>query len=70
MIFEKLPIQDIILIKPDLFSDQRGYFFEAFEERKFAQAGINLKILQQNQSGSKKGSLRGLHYQIKCPQGN
>ena len=69
MIFEKLPIQDIILIKPELFSDPRGYFFEAYEERKFAKAGINLNILQQNQSGSKKGSLRGLHYQIKCTQG-
>lgn len=69
MIFEKLQIQDIILIKPELFSDQRGYFLETYREDKFIQAGIKLNILQQNQSGSKKGILRGLHYQIKHSQG-
>ena len=69
MIFEELQITDIILIKPEIFTDPRGYFFEAYEEKKFVQSGIKLNILQQNQSGSKKGSLRGLHYQIEYTQG-
>ena len=52
MIFEELPIQNVILIKPEIFSDQRGYFLETFQKEKFMQAGIILDILQQNQSGS------------------
>lgn len=69
MIFEKLEITDVVLIKPDLFGDQRGYFMETFKQEDFFDAGIQLTILQQNQSGSNKGILRGLHYQIKNAQG-
>jgi dTDP-4-dehydrorhamnose 3,5-epimerase len=69
MIFEKLEITDVVLIKPDLFGDQRGYFMETFKQKDFFDAGIQLTILQQNQSGSNKGILRGLHYQIKNAQG-
>jgi len=69
MKFEKQSIPEIILIKPDIFSDHRGYFYEVFQKDKYHQVGIDLKIVQQNQSGSKKGILRGLHYQIQKPQG-
>lgn len=69
MQFEKQSIPEIILIKPELFPDERGYIFESFQEKKFFQNEINLKIVQQNQSGSKKGIIRGLHFQIQQPQG-
>ena len=69
MKFEKQSIPEIVLIKPDKFLDHRGYFYEVFQKDKFTQFGIDLKIVQQNQSGSKKGILRGLHYQIQQPQG-
>ena len=69
MIFEKLPIEELILISPNLYKDDRGFFFECFNQKKFQSNGIDIKIAQQNQSGSKKNSLRGLHYQIKNSQG-
>ena len=69
MIFENLEITDVVLIKPEIHSDQRGYFMETFKQKDFYKAGIQISILQQNQSGSKKGILRGLHYQIKNAQG-
>ena len=69
MKFEHQSIPEIVLVKPELFNDHRGYFFEVFQKEKFTQVGIDLKFVQQNQSGSKKGILRGLHYQIRQPQG-
>lgn len=68
MDFEKLSIPDLILIKPVVFGDQRGFFFEGYHQKKFYQNGININIVQQNHSGSKKNILRGLHYQIKNSQ--
>lgn len=58
------------LITPEIFEDERGFFFESFNQRKFEQlTGIRDAFVQDNHSGSKKNALRGLHYQIKQPQG-
>ncbi len=69
MEFEKLAIPDVMLIKPKVFGDARGFFFEIWEARKFAQAGIEAAFVQDNYSRSVRNTLRGLHYQIRQPQG-
>ena len=67
--FEKLNLNDLILIKPRKFEDERGFFYESFQKKKYSDSGIQLEIVQQNHSGSKKHTLRGLHYQIQNSQG-
>jgi len=67
--FERAAIPDILLIKPRLFTDARGFFMETYQARDFAAAGIEASFVQDNQSGSRRGTLRGLHYQIRQPQG-
>jgi len=62
-------IPGVILIKPKVFVDKRGFFFETYQAKVFAAAGITAKFVQENQSGSGQGTLRGLHYQIKQAQG-
>jgi len=62
-------IPDVILIKPRVFGDERGFFMETWEERKFAEAGLPWRFVQDNHSRSAKHTLRGLHYQIMQPQG-
>jgi dTDP-4-dehydrorhamnose 3,5-epimerase len=52
-----------LIIKPDVFEDDRGYFFESFNHGRFLNRGLDLKFLQDNESKSKKGVLRGLHFQ-------
>ncbi len=69
MYFESQSIEEIILIKPEIFNDQRGYIYEIYQKNKYSHNGIDINIVQQNQSRSKKGVLRGLHYQIQNPQG-
>ncbi len=69
MKFNKTTIPDVVLIEPDVFGDHRGYFMETFHVEKFKQAGLPIHFLQQNQSGSAKGIIRGLHYQIEHAQG-
>lgn len=64
MKIEKSHIEGLIVIKPDVFEDQRGYFFESYNEEKFRQLGIDVKFLQDNESKSGKGVLRGLHFQV------
>jgi dTDP-4-dehydrorhamnose 3,5-epimerase len=59
----------LILIEPKVFGDERGFFMETFQARRFAEAGIDQNFVQDNHSGSGKGTLRGLHYQIRQPQG-
>ncbi len=54
----------LVLIEPDLFEDQRGYFFESYNEKKFTDLGINFKPVQDNESSSTRNVIRGLHYQI------
>jgi dTDP-4-dehydrorhamnose 3,5-epimerase len=63
----KLP--DVKLIQPDVFGDSRGFFLETWNRRAFAEAGIDTEFVQDNQSRSARGTLRGLHYQIRNPQG-
>jgi len=69
MEFIPAEIPAVVLIRPKVFSDQRGYFFESWEERKFAAGGLNAKFVQDNHSHSTRGVLRGLHYQLQQPQG-
>jgi dTDP-4-dehydrorhamnose 3,5-epimerase len=69
MKFEPTEIPDVVLIRPEVFGDARGYFFESWEERKFAAAGLGVKFVQDNHSRSARHILRGLHYQTQQPQG-
>lgn len=63
-------IPDVLLLEPKVFSDDRGYFFESFNARDFREAtGVEAEFVQDNHSMSEKGVLRGLHYQIRHPQG-
>lgn len=63
-------IPDALLIEPRVFGDQRGFFFESFNQRDFAAAtGVDLPFVQDNHSRSAGGVLRGLHYQLQQPQG-
>lgn len=69
MKFEPTSIPDVVLIRPRVFFDERGYFLETWERRKFAIGGIDHEFVQDNHSGSSRGVLRGLHYQVRQPQG-
>ena len=63
-------IPDVLIIEPKVFGDDRGFFYESFNKKKFAEAsGVTAEFVQDNHSKSTKGVLRGLHYQIKQPQG-
>lgn len=62
-------IKDMIIIQPKVFEDSRGYFMETYNENEFNEIGLNMYFVQDNQSKSIKGVLRGLHYQTKFPQG-
>jgi dTDP-4-dehydrorhamnose 3,5-epimerase len=69
MKFTPTAIPDIVLIEPRVLTDDRGFFLETFQARKYAPAGITTPMVQDNHSSSRRGVLRGLHYQIRCPQG-
>lgn len=69
MKFTRTEIPDVILIEPDVFADERGFFVESWHKRKFAAEGLDENFVQDNHSRSVKGTLRGLHYQIRQPQG-
>ena len=60
----KTHIEGLLIIEPDIFEDERGYFFESFNEQKYSEIGINEKFVQDNQSCSNKDTIRGLHYQV------
>ncbi|KAA3652766.1 MAG: dTDP-4-dehydrorhamnose 3,5-epimerase [Proteobacteria bacterium] len=63
-------LPDVLIIEPKVFGDARGFFFESFNARAFAEAtGVDLPFVQDNHSRSAQGVLRGLHYQIQQPQG-
>lgn len=62
--FERLEIPDVVLVKPRVFPDDRGFFLEAFKKSAFAENGIDVTFVQDNHSGSTQGVLRGLHYQL------
>jgi dTDP-4-dehydrorhamnose 3,5-epimerase len=63
MNIEQTFIKDLVVLTPDVFEDERGYFFEAYNKNKFSGLGIDIDFVQDNQSFSQKGTLRGLHYQ-------
>lgn len=63
MILEPTHIKDLVVLAPTIFVDERGYFFEAYNKNKLSDLGIHIDFVQDNQSFSKKGTLRGLHYQ-------
>ena len=66
----KTEIPDVVIIEPDVFGDDRGFFFESYNKQMFDEAvGVSVDFVQDNHSMSSKGVLRGLHYQIKQPQG-
>ena len=66
----KLSIQDVVLFEPKVFGDDRGFFFESFNNRVFEEAtGLRRDFVQDNHSRSVRNVLRGLHYQIRQPQG-
>lgn len=66
--FVKTSLPGVLVIEPDVFKDERGFFMETFNQRKYAKAGLNLVFVQDNHSHSRKGTLRGLHYQLHHPQ--
>lgn len=65
----KCEIEGLYVIEPKVFYDERGYFMETYNEEEFLKEGLTMKFVQDNQSKSQKGVLRGLHYQISHPQG-
>ncbi len=64
MIIEKTPIKGLLILKPKKFEDNRGYFFESYNKKDYREAGISADWVQDNQSKSSFGVLRGLHYQL------
>lgn len=67
--FKKCPIDGLYEIQPKVFGDKRGYFFEVYSEKDFTAAGLDMVFVQDNQSASTAGVLRGLHFQTLHPQG-
>lgn len=67
--FIKTEIEGLYIIEPQVFGDDRGYFMETYHARAFQEAGLGMAFVQDNQSVSRKGVLRGLHFQKKHPQG-
>lgn len=65
----KTEIEGVTIIEPTLFGDNRGYFMETYNYNDFKDAGFSMKFVQDNQSKSKRGVLRGLHFQKNNPQG-
>lgn len=66
---EKCPIEGLYVIEPTVHGDNRGYFMETYNQNDMHEAGLDMVFVQDNQSMSKKGVLRGLHFQKKYPQG-
>ena len=69
MKYTQLEIPDLVLIEPILYGDQRGYFMETWRDNEFRKNVSDLTFVQDNQSKSRRGILRGLHYQLQKPQG-
>ena len=63
------PLTDVVILEPKVFGDARGFFLEAYNEATFKALGLPTRFVQDNHSGSRKGVLRGLHYQLKQAQG-
>ncbi|HYE37890.1 dTDP-4-dehydrorhamnose 3,5-epimerase [Methylocaldum sp.] len=69
MNIESTPLPGVLLIKPDVFGDTRGFFLETWNRRRYREAGLDREFVQDNVSLSRKGILRGLHFQNPGPQG-
>ena len=69
MKFTPLEVPDVLLVEPDVFGDARGFFTETFHAGRYAAAGIAKPFVQDNYSFSRRGILRGLHFQLRQPQG-
>jgi dTDP-4-dehydrorhamnose 3,5-epimerase len=69
MEFQRTRIPDVVLIRPRLFADERGFFLESWQKRQFDQSGIAAEFVQDNRSRSIRHTLRGFHYQVVRPQG-
>jgi dTDP-4-dehydrorhamnose 3,5-epimerase len=65
----KCPIEGLVVIEPKVFQDERGYFMETYHQNEMKEHGLNMVFVQDNQSMSVKGVLRGLHFQKQFPQG-
>jgi len=65
---KKTSLEGFLIVELETFKDDRGFFLEAFQEKSYKEAGITDKFVQDNQSRSSKGVLRGMHFQVKCPQ--
>ncbi len=66
---KETPIKDLVIIEPKVFGDERGFFQETYNKESFTELGLNMEFVQDNHSKSKKGVLRGLHFQTKNVQG-
>jgi high-affinity K+ transport system ATPase subunit B len=69
MQFTPTSIPDVLLIEPKVFGDERGFFMETYRQDLFTKCGLPVQFVQDNHSGSRQGTLRGLHYQIQQAQG-
>lgn len=69
MRIEQTSLPGVLLIEPTVFNDERGFFLEGFNEQRFAEHGLPTSFRQDNHSRSTRGVLRGLHYQVRRPQG-
>jgi len=70
MIFKASPVfREVMVIEPEVHEDERGFFTEIYHREKFERAGIKARFVQDNRSRSCRGTVRGLHYQVKRPQG-
>ena len=65
---KKTPLEGFLILELETFKDDRGFFLETFQEKSYKEAGIKNKFVQDNQSRSSKGVLRGMHFQVKRPQ--
>jgi dTDP-4-dehydrorhamnose 3,5-epimerase len=69
MTFEETPLSGVYLVQPRVFGDQRGFFLESWNREAFHQAGFDMDFVQDNHSRSRRGILRGMHYQTRHTQG-
>lgn len=66
--FTRTPLEGLVVIEPSLYDDDRGWFLETYHRRAFAEAGIDVELVQDNEARSRRGILRGLHFQKRHPQ--
>jgi dTDP-4-dehydrorhamnose 3,5-epimerase len=69
MEFVKTPLEGVLVIEPDVHRDARGFFLETYNEERYARGGLAVRFVQDNHSRSTRGTLRGLHAQLRKPQG-